>query len=91
MRKEHDFLGELDVPDEVYYGVQTLRAMENFQITGQKRDTDFIQCMARVKKATVLANLSTGRMPEDIGKALITAADEIIAGQMLDQFPVDPI
>ena len=91
MRKEHDFLGELDVPDEVYYGVQTLRAMENFQITGQKLDTDFIQCMARVKKATVLANLSTGRMPEDIGKALITAADEIIAGQMLDQFPVDPI
>ena len=91
MRKEHDFLGELDVPVEVYYGVQTLRAMENFQITGQKLDTDFIQCMARVKKATVLANLSTGRMPEDIGKALITAADEIIAGQMLDQFPVDPI
>ena len=91
MRKEHDFLGELDVPDEVYYGVQTLRAMENFQITGQKLDTDFIQCMARVKKATVLANLSTGRMPEDIGKALITAADEIIAGQMLDHFPVDPI
>ena len=91
MRKEHDFLGELDVPDEVYYGVQTLRAMDNFQITGQKLDTDFIQCMARVKKATVLANLSTGRMPEDIGKALITAADEIIAGQMLDQFPVDPI
>ena len=69
MRKEHDFLGELDVPDEVYYGVQTLRAMDNFQITGQKLDTDFIQCMARVKKATVLANLSTGRMPEDIGKA----------------------
>ena len=91
MRKEHDFLGELEVPDNVYYGVQTLRAMENFQITGQKLDPDFIQSMAKVKKATVLANLSTGRMPEDIGKALLTAADEIIAGKMLDQFPVDPI
>lgn len=91
MRKEHDFLGELEVPDDVYYGVQTLRAIENFKITGQRVDSDFVQSMAKVKKATVLANLSTGRMPEKIGKALIQAADEIIAGKLLDQFPVDPI
>ena len=91
MRKEHDFLGELEVPDDVYYGVQTLRAIENFKITGQRVDSDFVQAMAKVKKATVLANLSTGRMPEKIGKALIQAADEIIEGKLLDQFPVDPI
>lgn len=91
MRKEHDFLGELEVPDDVYYGVQTLRAIENFKITGQRVDSDFVQAMAKVKKATVLANLSTGRMPEKIGKALIQAADEIIDGKLLDQFPVDPI
>ena len=91
MRKEHDFLGELDVPDDVYYGVQTLRAVENFRITGQKVDSDFVQSMAKVKKAAALANLATGRMPEEIGRLLVAAADEIIAGKMLDQFPVDPI
>ncbi|WP_196592312.1 aspartate ammonia-lyase [Pectinatus frisingensis] len=91
MRKERDFLGELEVPDDVYYGVQTLRAKENFHITGQTIDPDFVQSFAKVKKAAALANLSTGRLDKKIGKALIQAADEIIAGKMLDQFPVDPI
>ncbi len=91
MRKEHDFLGELEVPDDVYYGVQTIRAVENFRITGQKVDPDFVQSMAKVKKASALANMSTGRMPEEVGNLLVAAADEIIAGKMLDQFPVDPI
>ena len=70
MRKEHDFLGELEVPDEVYYGVQTLRAIENFAITGHKLDDDFITAMAQVKKATFLGNMSTGRMDKKIGNAL---------------------
>ncbi|WP_196607080.1 aspartate ammonia-lyase [Pectinatus frisingensis] len=91
MRKERDFLGELEVPDDVYYGVQTLRAKENFHITGQTIDPDFVQAFAKVKKASALANLSTGRLDKKIGNALIQAADEIIAGKMLDQFPVDPI
>ena len=91
MRTEHDFLGELQVPDDVYYGVQTTRAMENFKITGQRIDTDFVQAYAKVKKATIMANMSTGRMPKEVGEPLIQAADEIIAGKMLDQFPVDPI
>lgn len=55
MRKEHDFLGELEVSDELYYGVQTLRALENFNITGKKLDHDFIRAMAMVKKASALA------------------------------------
>lgn len=91
MRKEHDFLGELEIPDEVYYGVQTTRAISNFNITGQKIDPDFVQAYAKVKKATVMANMSTGRMPKEVGEPLIQAADEIIAGKFLDQFPVDPI
>ncbi|WP_432718309.1 aspartate ammonia-lyase [Pectinatus frisingensis] len=91
MRKERDFLGELEVPDDVYYGVQTLRAKENFHITGQTIDPDFVQAFAKVKKAAALANMSTGRLDKKIGNALIQAADEIIAGKMLDQFPVDPI
>ena len=91
MRKEHDFLGEMEVPDNVYYGVQTLRAKENFHITGQTIDPDFIQSFAKVKKAAALANMSTGRLDKKIGNALVQAADEIIAGKLLDQFPVDPI
>ena len=91
MRKEHDFLGEMDVPDEVYYGVQTMRAIENFSITGRKLDTDFIQSMAKVKKAAAQANMETGRLERKIGNALVQAAEEIIDGEFLDQFPLDPI
>ena len=91
MRKEHDFLGEKDVPDKVLYGVQTMRALENFQITGQHLDPDFIVSLAKVKKAAALANMDTKRLNPTIGQVLIHAADEIIAGQWIDQFPVDPI
>jgi len=91
MRKEHDFLGEMEVPDNVYYGVQTLRAKENFNITGEKLDPDFIISMAMVKKAAAIANMSTGRLEKKIGDALVEAADEVISGKMVDQFPVDPI
>ncbi|MDY3740709.1 MAG: aspartate ammonia-lyase [Selenomonadaceae bacterium] len=91
MRIEHDFLGELEVPDNAYYGVQTMRAMDNFRITGQTLDHDFIKALAMVKKAAALANMSTGRMKKEVGEALVKAADEIIAGNLLDQFPIDPI
>ena len=91
MRTEHDFLGELEVPNDVYYGVQTMRAIENFNITGQKLDPDFIKALAQVKKAAALANMDTGRLPHDIGDLLVQAADEIIAGGHIEQFPVDPI
>ena len=91
MRKEHDFLGELEVPDEAYYGVQTLRAIENFTITGRRLDEDFIKSLAVVKKAAAQANMETGRLDRKIGNALVQAAEEIIDGQFIDQFPVDPI
>jgi len=91
MRIEHDFLGDLEVADDVYYGVQTTRAKENFHITGLRIDSEFVQSIAQVKKATVITNMGTGRMPKEVGELLIAAADEIIAGKMLDQFPLDPI
>ena len=91
MRTEHDFIGELQVPDEVYYGVQTMRAIDNFKITGQTIDPDFVQAFAKVKKAAAMANMATGRLPKEIGEPLVQAADEIIEGKWLDQFPVDPI
>ena len=59
MRKEHDFLGELEVPDEAYYGVQTMRAIENFSITGRVLDVDLIKALAKVKKAAAQARRST--------------------------------
>ena len=91
MRKEHDFLGEIEVPDEAYYGVQTMRAIENFTITGRRLDEDFIKSLAKVKKAAAQANMETGRLDRKIGNALVQAAEEIIDGQFIDQFPVDPI
>lgn len=91
MRKEHDFLGTMNVPDDVYYGVQTMRAVKNFHITGERLDPDFIKALATVKKAAALANMETERLNAIVGKALTRAADEIIDGQWLDQFPVDPI
>jgi len=91
MHLEHDFLGEMEVADNIYYGIQTMRAMENFKITGQKLDSDLIDALAIVKKAAAKANMVTGRLDKIIGKALMTAADEIISGKLHDQFCVDPI
>jgi len=91
MHIERDFLGELEVPDNVYYGVQTMRAMENFRITGHKLDPEFIVSLAIVKKAAAKANMATGRMDQVIGEALVAAAEEIIAYKLHDQFCVDPI
>ncbi|WP_432646348.1 aspartate ammonia-lyase [Mitsuokella sp.] len=91
MRVEHDFLGEMEVPDEVLYGVQTMRAMENFKITHQHLDPEFIASLAKVKKAAAIANMETSRLTPRIGQAIITAANEVINGRWDDQFPVDPI
>ncbi len=92
-RLEHDFLGELEIPADTYYGVQTFRALENFRISGTKiSDTpELIAALACVKKAAALANMDLGVLPEDIGKAIAGACDEIIDGKLHDQFPVDCI
>lgn len=91
MRTERDFIGEVQLPDEVYYGVQTLRALHNFSITGHTLDKEFIVSLAIIKKAAANANMQTGRMPFNIGSAIVEAATEIIEGSWHDQFVVDCI
>ena len=91
MRTEKDFLGEAQLADEVYYGVQTLRAVQNFPITGEKIGRDFILALAVIKRSAALANMSTGRLAERQGKAIVAAADEILSGLWHEQFVVDPI
>ncbi|MCY8671507.1 aspartate ammonia-lyase [Bacillus haynesii] len=90
-RTEKDFLGEKKIPADVYYGIQTLRAAENFPITGYKIHKEMIKALAVVKKAAALANMETKRLYKGLGDAIVQAADEILEGKLHDQFIVDPI
>ncbi len=91
VRIERDFLGKKLVPVDAYYGVQTMRAVENFPITGLRIDKTLIKAMAIVKKAAALANAEIGQLDNQFARAIVAAADEIIAGKYHDQFIVDPI
>ena len=93
MRVEHDFLGEREIPDNVYYGVQTLRGVENFHITGIPIGlaTSFVAALGYVKKAAALANRDLGVIDPMIANAICQACDAIIAGHFHDQFVVDVI
>lgn len=90
-RIEKDSIGTKEVPADAYYGVQSLRGCENFQITGQQLHPDFIISLAQIKKACAISNMSLGQLDAKIGNAICTACDEIIAGQLHDQFICDPI
>ncbi|XOT29031.1 aspartate ammonia-lyase [Bacillus subtilis subsp. subtilis] len=90
-RVEKDFLGEKQIEADVYYGIQTLRASENFPITGYKIHEEMINALAIVKKAAALANMDVKQLYEGIGQAIVQAADEILEGKWHDQFIVDPI
>jgi aspartate ammonia-lyase len=91
VRIEKDFLGTKEVLADAYYGIQTLRAVENFPITGYRIHSELIKAMAMVKKAAALANMETGRLYGGLGEVIVKAADEIIQGQWHEQFIVDPI
>lgn len=92
-RKEHDFLGELDIPDHLYYGIQTFRAKENFNITGIpiSRENRFIKALGYVKKAAALANKDCGVLDAKITEAICYGCDQLIAGKYEDQFVTDLI
>jgi aspartate ammonia-lyase len=92
-RVEHDLLGDLAVPASAYYGVQTARALDNFQITGipLSHFPNFVRALAMVKKAAARANGKLGLLPERLKDAITAACDEVIAGQWHDQFVVDMI
>lgn len=91
VRMETDFLGSKAVPIQAYYGIQTLRAVENFPITGYRIHEELIRGMAIVKKAAAQANMEAKQLPVKLGQAIVQAAEEIIDGQWHDQFIVDPI
>src|SRR5437667_4324007 len=88
-RTERDPLGELEVPAEAYYGVQTMRAVENFRISGLRAPADLVTATILVKKAAAEANAALGRLDPQIARAIVAAADEILAGKLRDQFVVD--
>ena len=90
-RIEHDIIGEMHIPQDVYYGIHSVRAAENFPITGQRLQRDMIVSIAWIKKACARANLAAGTIREDVSRAIEQACDEIIAGRLHDQFIVDPI
>ncbi|MFC3847902.1 aspartate ammonia-lyase [Helicobacter baculiformis] len=92
-RKEHDFIGEMEIDDSVYYGIQTMRAVENFNITHDRllNYPIFIRSFAQVKKAAALANAELGLIDIKIKDAICYACDKIIDGEYQDQFVVDMI
>ncbi len=92
-RLEHDSLGQKEIPSNAYYGIQTLRAIENFPITGRVigEHPQLIRALALIKKAAAHANVDLGIMPKKIGDAISRACDDLIAGKFHDQFPVDII
>ncbi len=90
-RLEYDFVGGKEIPEDAYYGVQTLRAAENFPITGYTMHTEIIISIAEIKKAAAITNLEVGRLNKKKAEAIIKACDEIIGGKLHDQFILDPI
>ncbi len=89
-RIERDALGEMDVPDEALYGIQTERARRNFRISGLQPLPVFVDAMVWIKRAAALAHRDTGRLLPELADAIVRAADEVLAGRHRDQFVVDP-
>ncbi|WP_101876524.1 aspartate ammonia-lyase [Lachnoclostridium edouardi] len=90
-RIEKDSIGTKDVPENVYYGVQSLRAAENFHITGLNMHPEIINSLAYIKKAAAITNCQVGLLDRRIAEAIVQACDEILAGRFHKDFIVDPI
>ena len=85
-RREKDSIGVKDVPEDVYYGVQSLRAAENFPITGLNMHPEIINSLAYIKKAAAITNCEIGILDKKRATAIVQACDEIIAGKFHDDF-----
>ncbi len=88
-RIEHDTMGEVRVPADALWAAQTQRAVENFPISGSGLEAAQIVALARIKRAAALVNGELGVLQQDVVDAVVGAADEVIAGSHLDQFPID--
>jgi fumarate hydratase, class II len=89
IRIEKDPLGEVRVPAAAYYGAQTQRAVENFPISGLTAAPELVTATVLIKKAAADANAALGRLPDDVARAIVAAADDILGGALRDQFVVD--
>lgn len=90
-RVEKDSIGTKKVPEDVYYGVQSLRAAENFRITGLNMHPEIINSLAYIKKASAITNCEIGILDKKIASAIVQACDEILEGKFRKDFIVDPI
>ncbi len=88
-RREVDPLGERFIPKNAYYGIQTDRAVENFPVSGLKAPIQIIKAYVLIKKSAAIANMEVGLLDKKIGSAIVQAADEVLAGKLVDQFVVD--
>ena len=91
MRMESDSIGSMEIPIDSYYGIQSLRASMNFQITNKTIHSDLIVSLAEVKKAAAITNRNANLLESTIANAIINACDEIICGKLHKEFIVDPI
>ena len=91
MRIEHDLLGEKEIPQDAYFGIHTLRAKENFPLSGLKIHPELINGLALVKKACARANLELGFLPSEIGQAIIAAREDLISGKLHKEIVVDAL
>ncbi len=90
-RWEHDSIGDRNLPKDAYYGVQSLRAAENFHITGLAMHPEIINSIVEIKKAAAITNLEIGLLDKKIAEAIVKACDEILSGKLHDAFIVDAI
>lgn len=88
-RIEVDSLGRRKVPKDVYYGIQTLRAVENFPVSGAMAPESFVRAYVLVKKACAMANMEVDWLEENIGKAIVKACNDVLDGKLSDHFVVD--
>jgi aspartate ammonia-lyase len=88
-RREVDPLGERFIPKDAYYGIQTLRATENFPVSGIKAPLQIIKAYVLIKKAAAKANMQVGWLDKQIGGAIVQSCDEVLEGKFVDQFVVD--
>lgn len=89
MRTEHDLLGEMEIEDLAYYGIHTLRAINNFHITGQPIHKELVEALVTIKKAAAITNRNIGVLAPQKAEAIISACDEILAGTLRNHFVVD--
>ena len=90
-RLDKDSLGEVKVPSNAYYGPFTVRASSQYKVTGQKPHLNMIKAFAMIKRSAALANRDLNILPAEKANAIVKACDEILSGNLLDQFIVDTV